>query len=156
MVQLDKYVGKVLSADYPCSSSSIAGSSASPSSEMDPIPIKYLTPAVPRWTIKAYVTNKTKKRDYNNEKGQGIYFSMDLSDKSGAIRAVAFNAQCEKFYDIIQEHKEYYISNGKVKEIRPEFRDKSPLKNDYEITFTQDTSITPLEVVHGNIPALHL
>lgn len=152
VVQLDKYVGKVLSADYPCSSSSIVGSSSSPSSKMDLIPINHLTPAVPRWTIKALVTTKTLKTKFNT--GDGEYFSMTLRDNSGAIRAVAFNAECEKFYHEIEVGKEYYISGAKVKDVRPQFRDKSPLKNNYEITFTKDTSITPLEGVQGKTPAL--
>jgi len=55
-----------------------------------------------RWTIKARVTNKTDIRTWSNARGDGKLFSLDLMDESGEIRATAFNAECDKFYHMIE------------------------------------------------------
>ena len=58
-----------------------------------------------RWTIKARVSNKTQIRNFENARGPGKLFSCDLVDQSGEIRATAFNAECEKFYSVLQVGK---------------------------------------------------
>lgn len=54
-----------------------------------------------RWIIKARVTHKSTIRTWSNSRGEGKLFSMDLIDESGEIRCVAFNKQCDTFYDLI-------------------------------------------------------
>ena len=56
-------------------------------------PIDSITPYQNKWTIKARVTSKSDIRTWNNAKGSGKLFSMDLMDESGEIRAIAFNDQ---------------------------------------------------------------
>lgn len=65
-------------------------------------PIASLSPYQNKWVIKARVTSKSSIRTWNNAKGEGKLFSMDLMDESGEIRATAFKAECDKYYDLIQ------------------------------------------------------
>lgn len=65
-------------------------------------PISSLSPYQNKWVIKARVTSKSAIRTWNNAKGEGKLFSMDLMDESGQIRATAFRDQVDKFYDMIE------------------------------------------------------
>lgn len=65
-------------------------------------PIVSLSPYQNKWTIKARVTNKTPIREWNNARGSGKLFSIDLLDESGEIRATMFNAECDRFHDMIE------------------------------------------------------
>lgn len=131
------------------------GSSAYPSSTSDVavVPIASLTPYQNRWTIRARVTNKSNIRTWSNSRGEGKLFSMDLLDESGEIRATAFNAECDRFYDIIEVNKVYYISRANVKNVKPGYSFSS-IKNDFEMSFISDTTITPCDDVTPNIPTL--
>lgn len=51
------------------------------------------------------MTNKSAIRTWNNARGEGKLFSMDLLDESGEIRATAFNAECDRFYDLVEVNK---------------------------------------------------
>lgn len=64
--------------------------------------IANLTPYQNKWVIKARVTVKSNIRTWNNAKGEGKLFSMDLMDESGEIRATCFNDACDKYFDVIQ------------------------------------------------------
>ena len=48
------------------------------------------------------VTSKGNMRTWSNSKGEGKLFSLDLLDESGEIRATAFNAEADKFYDMVE------------------------------------------------------
>ncbi|GAB1863336.1 Replication protein A subunit [Camponotus japonicus] len=113
------------------------------------IPIAMLSPYQNRWIIKARVTNKSTIRTWSNSRGEGKLFSMDLIDESGEIRCVAFNKQCDTFYDLIDVGNVYYISRCKLKTANKQF---STLKNDYEMTLTDDTMISPCHKNCDNIP----
>ena len=52
--------------------------------------------------MKVRVTNKTDIRTWSNAKGDGKLFSMDMMDETGEIRGTAFNAECDKFYHMIE------------------------------------------------------
>lgn len=65
-------------------------------------PISSLSPYQNKWVIKARVTSKSDIRHWNNAKGEGKLFSMDLMDESGEIRVTAFRDAVDKFYDLIQ------------------------------------------------------
>lgn len=101
-------------------------------------PINSLTPYQNKWIIRARVTSKSTIRTWNNSKGEGKLFSMDLMDESGEIRATAFKEQCDKFYDMIQADSVYYISRCQLKVANKQF---TTIKNDYEMTFTNDTVV---------------
>ena len=82
-----------------------------------------------------------------------------MVDESGEIRATAFNAECEKFYHMIevflkhkyncneinkgsisfQPNKVYYISSAALKTANKQFNN---CKNDYEMTLNQTTTVS--------------
>lgn len=68
-------------------------------------PIASLSPYQNKWVIKARVTSKSAIRTWNNAKGEGKLFSMDLIDESGEIRCTAFKEMCDRYYDMIQVTK---------------------------------------------------
>jgi replication factor A1 len=107
------------------------------------IPIRGLTPYNHRWAIKARVTNKGEKKTWNNAKGTGTLFSIDLLDSDGGeIRGTFFKDTCEKFFPIIEQQKVYTFSGGSLK---PANRKYSNIDNGYEITFDDKTTISPVE-----------
>lgn len=101
------------------------------------------------------MTFKSAIRTWSNARGEGKLFSLDLCDESGEIRATAFKEQVDKFYDYIevlnsaevsqssfeivlglQVDKVYFISKCILKVANKQF---TTIKNDYEMTFTNDT-----------------
>lgn len=120
-------------------------SSAAPVQQADGIvvfPINSLTPYQNKWTIKARVTNKSAIRTWSNSKGEGKLFSMDLLDETGEIRATAFNAECDRFYDIIEVNKVYYISKANLKPANKNF---TSIKNEFEMSFNNETRVSPCD-----------
>jgi replication factor A1 len=104
-------------------------------------PIASLNPYHNRWTIKARVTAKSEKKTWNNARGEGALFSVDLLDASGGqIRATMFNDACTKFYDVFQVNEVYIVSKGVLKIANKKY---SRLPCDYEITLNSDA-----EVIH--------
>ena len=89
---------------------------------------------------KARVTNKSDIRRWSNSRGEGHLFSMDLVDESGEIRATAFKDQCDKYYNMIEIGKVYYITQGTLKAANKQY---STLNNDYEMTFRDSTEVIP-------------
>ncbi|OWR41201.1 replication protein A 70 kDa DNA-binding subunit [Danaus plexippus] len=114
-------------------------------------PIASLSPYQNKWVIKARVMNKTAIRTWSNAKGEGKLFSMDLCDESGEIRATAFKNECDKFYDMIQIDKVYYISRCQLKTANKQY---TTLKNDYEMTFTADTVVSECMEESNSVPSI--
>ncbi|XP_030553841.1 replication protein A 70 kDa DNA-binding subunit [Drosophila novamexicana] len=115
-------------------------------------PISSLSPYQNKWVIKARVTSKTAIRTWSNARGEGKLFSMDLMDESGEIRATAFKEQCDKFYDLIEVDNVYFFSKCQLK---PANKQYSQLKNDYEMTFTNETMVQPCDDEdNGGIPEI--
>ncbi|CAF0811887.1 unnamed protein product [Didymodactylos carnosus] len=110
--------------------------------------INMLTKYLPKWTIRARVSNKTPVRSYSNGRGEGKYFSCDLIDETGEIRAVAFGDECTRFYDMLETGDIYYITKGMLK---PANRRFNTLSHDFEMTLVAQTSIRPCMDV-TNIP----
>lgn len=101
-------------------------------------PIKSINPYQNKWTIKARITNKSEIKTWKNVKGDGKLFSMDLIDDSGEIRVTAFNDTVDKFYDMIDVNKVYYISKAQVKAAKRQF---SSIRNEYELTLDVNSTI---------------
>lgn len=101
-------------------------------------PISSLTPYQNRWTIRARVTNKGGIRTWSNSRGEGKLFSINLVDESGEIRATLFKEQVDKYFDMIEVNKVYYISKATLKTANKQY---SNVDNDYEMTFNNDTQI---------------
>ncbi|KAI9564074.1 Replication protein A 70 kDa D-binding subunit [Daphnia sinensis] len=114
-------------------------------------PIVSLTPYQNKWTIKARVTNKSDIRTWSNSRGEGKLFSLDMIDETGEIRATAFNAECDKFYHMIEIGKVYYISQAQLKAANKQY---TSIKNDYEMTFSQNTTVVPCHDDTSDIPSV--
>uniref|UniRef100_A0A0A9YUP1 Replication protein A subunit n=1 Tax=Lygus hesperus TaxID=30085 RepID=A0A0A9YUP1_LYGHE len=114
-------------------------------------PIMSLSPYQNSWVIKARVMSKSNIRTWSNAKGEGKLFSVDLVDESGEIRATGFRDAVDRFYELLQENKVYLISRCQLKMANKKF---STLKNDYEMTFGDDTRIVPCEEDDSSIPTI--
>ena len=80
------------------------------------IPIVALHPYRSVWTIKARVTTKTLLRQFNNARGDVIFFSFDVVDfDSREIKITCFNVVADKFYECIEIGKLFTISKGSLK-----------------------------------------
>ncbi|XP_049873501.1 replication protein A 70 kDa DNA-binding subunit [Pectinophora gossypiella] len=114
-------------------------------------PIASLSPYQNKWIIKARVMSKSPVRTWSNARGEGKLFSMDLCDESGEIRATAFRDAVDKFYDMIQVDKVYYISRCQLKTANKQFTN---LKNDYEMTFTNETVVAECTEDSSSVPTI--
>ena len=101
-------------------------------------PIASLTPYQNRWRIRARVTLKSTVRTWSNSKGEGKLFNVNLLDDSGEIRLTGFNEQVDKYFDMLEQNKVYYVSKCTLKTANKQY---STLKNDYEMTMNPETII---------------
>lgn len=131
--------------------SSIGAGAGSDLSQSACYPISSLTPYNNKWTIKARVTNKSDIRKWSNSRGEGYLFSMDFLDGSGEIRATAFKEQCDKFYNMIEVGKLYFVSSCQLKTANKQY---SNLNNEYEMTFRESTEVMPCNEETTAIPTL--
>ncbi|XP_012542011.1 replication protein A 70 kDa DNA-binding subunit [Monomorium pharaonis] len=120
-------------------------------SDIPTTPIAALSPYQNRWVIKVRVTSKSPIRTWSNSRGEGKLFSMDLIDETGEIRCTAFRDACDKFYELIVPGNVYYISRCTLKVANKQF---NTLKNDYEMSMTNDTEIVPCHESSDAIPTL--
>ncbi|XP_055587325.1 replication protein A 70 kDa DNA-binding subunit-like [Uranotaenia lowii] len=115
-------------------------------------PISSLSPYQNKWVIKARVMSKSGVRVWSNAKGEGKLFSIDLVDESGEIKCTGFKDQCDKFFDMIEVDKVYFVSKCQLKPANKKF---STLKNDYEMHMTHDTIIQECKDAGGSLPVIH-
>lgn len=114
------------------------------------MPIVSLTPYQNKWTIKARVTQKGNVREWKNARGEGKLFSFTVLDESGDIRATCFKEEVDKFYDMLETGKAYYISNATLKPANKQYNNTT---HDYEMTLRRETIINPCEESEiGNLP----
>ncbi|KAL3856902.1 hypothetical protein ACJMK2_011608 [Sinanodonta woodiana] len=104
--------------------------------------IASLIPYQNRWRIRARVTQKSNIRTWSNSRGEGKLFSVNLVDESGEIKATGFTDTVDKFFNLLEVNKVFYISRAALKTANKQY---SNVKNDYEMTFNNDTCIEPCE-----------
>lgn len=111
--------------------------------------INVLNPFQSNWTIKARVDVKRPIYCWKNEKCTGKLFNMDISDKSARIRVIAFKNMVDKFYDRFEIGEVYLFANLDIKNANTKF---STIKNNFELTLTNDTIIQRCEEDTTDIP----
>lgn len=102
-------------------------------------PIESLSPYQNNWTIKGRVSYKGDVRTWSNSKGEGKLFNVNFLDESDEIRATAFNEMADKFYNLLEEGKVYYVTKARIQQAKPKF---SHLSHPYELSLDKDTEIT--------------
>ncbi|EDO36119.1 predicted protein [Nematostella vectensis] len=113
-------------------------------------PISGLTPYQNRWTIRARITSKSNIRTWNNSRGEGRLFNVEMVDESGEIRATGFNEAVDKFYQMLEVDKVFYITKGSLRTANKQY---SSIRNDYEMYLNNDTIIEPCNET-CNLPTL--
>ena len=93
------------------------------------IPIKDLKPQLDNWTIRGKCYAKTGIHPFYKGK-QGTVFSFEIRDSSGNIRVSAFNKECARFFNLIQENLTVIISKGRIVERKVNY---NLTKHNYEI-----------------------
>ncbi|XP_071729219.1 replication protein A 70 kDa DNA-binding subunit B-like [Rutidosis leptorrhynchoides] len=102
-------------------------------------PLASLNPYQGNWTIKVRVTSKGAMRHYKNAKGEGCVFNVELTDEDGTqIQATMFNSAANKFIDVFQMGKVYYISKGTLKVANKQYK---TVHNDYEMTLNESSQV---------------
>ena len=105
------------------------------------LPINSLNSYQNRWTIKARVTSKSDIRRYSNARGEGKFFSFDLLDsQDGEIRAVAWNDQCDRFFDQVKQGRVYFISKASLRNKRGNY---NQLRHQFEIHLETNSLVEP-------------
>lgn len=116
--------------------------------------IRALNPYLPKWTIRARVTNKSDIRSWQNSRGSGKLFSVDLLDESGEIRATMFNETADHFFPEFQVNDVYIISKGTLKFANKKF---SAVNNDFELTLDLNSTVQRVadSSVGAAMPKMH-
>jgi len=110
------------------------------------MPVKALNQFSSDWRIKVRVTKKYDIKKWNNARGTGELFTVDLVDADGTqIQGTFFNQQVQKFYPGIKENKVYVVSSGAIKLANKKF---TSIPNDFCISFYDDTEF--VEVAEDN------
>ncbi|GMH90990.1 hypothetical protein TrST_g6866 [Triparma strigata] len=103
------------------------------------IPVSQLNPYQNKWVIKGRITNKGDMRTWNNAKGEGCLFSIDILDASGMdIRGTFFKEDANKWFNVLEVDKVYTFSGGRLKVANPQW---NKCKCQHEITFDRSTDI---------------
>mmetsp|Transcript_90617 Transcript_90617/g.283376 ORF Transcript_90617/g.283376 Transcript_90617/m.283376 type:complete len:740 (+) Transcript_90617:36-2255(+) len=93
-----------------------------------------------RWRIKARVVTKSDIRRFNNARGEGQLFKVDLADKSGEISATFFGKAVDVFYPQLRQGQVYSFSKGHIKQGNPRWD-----RSEHVLTFEEQASIEALE-----------
>ena len=100
--------------------------------------ISDLKPGQGEWTIIGKCYAKTDLRTWNRNGKNGTVFSFEIRDLSGDIRVAAFNDECIKFFNEIQNNVTCIISNGKIRHKKEIY---NFTKHNYEITLDRTSEV---------------
>ncbi|MCO5549118.1 hypothetical protein L7F22_002584 [Adiantum nelumboides] len=115
-------------------------------------PLVSLNPYQGNWTIKVRVTNKGLMRSFQNARGEGNVFDVELTDEDGTqIRATMFKDAADKFHSRLELGKVYYISKGSLRVANKQY---ATVKNDYEMTLHSSSEVEEASDEQMKIPEL--
>jgi len=102
-------------------------------------PVNSLSPFQKTFKIKVRVTRKGDIREWNNTRGSGKLFSVDLLDEAGGeIQATMFNEAAEKFFAVFEEGKVFTVTKGRIKVANKRY---THIKNDYSIDLNEQSEV---------------
>lgn len=112
-------------------------------------PLKMLTAYYGgRWTIKARVLTKSDVRKFNNSRGEGQLFKVDLKDQSGEMSATFFGRAVDKYYNMLKCGQVYTFQKGQVKAANKRYD-----SGDFVLSFEEHADIKAVEE-DTNIPRI--
>lgn len=100
--------------------------------------ISSLNPYMQRFVLRARVTSKGEKKEWNKPTSQGQLFSVDLADASGEIRGTMFRDLVDKYLNVLQEGRMYTITDTSPR-IKQANKQWTSLTHEYEINFGNAT-----------------
>jgi len=125
-------------SNNPFGGASSTGGGGGDDSEFQPV--TQLSPFQKAFKIKVRVTRKGPIKTWNNSRGSGKLFSVDLLDHHGGeIQATMFNDAVDKFYVIFEEGKVFTISKGRVKIANKRY---THITNDYQLDLNEHSEVT--------------
>lgn len=93
-----------------------------------------------RWKIKARVLTKSDVRKFNNSRGEGQLFKVDLKDQSGEISATFFGRAVDKYYSMLKPGQVFTFQRGQVKSANKRYE-----SGEYALTFEEHAHIEAVD-----------
>lgn len=109
----------------------------------DYMPIRYLSPDLMEFTMKARLTRKSPIKTWKNERSSGKMFYIHLLDNYGdEIQGTFFYAAVDKFYETLQEGKVYLCKGGRAKVTKERFQ---TVNSKYSVIFENHSKFIEVE-----------
>ncbi|XP_075080354.1 replication protein A 70 kDa DNA-binding subunit B-like [Nicotiana tabacum] len=82
------------------------------------------------WVIKVFVVRRSKVIPYKNQRNGGVFKTRILVDEEGTkIQATLFNKHVEKWKDFFEPNRSYFIINGRLDRVNPNYFSTFPPNN---------------------------
>lgn len=101
-------------------------------------PIASLNPFQSKWTIRGTVLSKTDVRVFNNQKGEGKCFSLELADETQQVKVTCFTDVVDIFFPVFEVGQVFSVSKGTVKMANKQY---SSNNFDYEIHLDRSSEV---------------
>ncbi|KAM3382651.1 hypothetical protein P3S68_008226 [Capsicum galapagoense] len=96
------------------------------------------------WVVKALVIRRGSIIPYRNARNEGSFRTIILIGEEGTkIQATLFNKYIQTWKDLLKPNKSYYIANGRLNRVNPNY---SSVYKEFEFYFTNNTIVK--ESVH--------
>ncbi|KAM3216542.1 hypothetical protein P3L10_025983 [Capsicum annuum] len=96
------------------------------------------------WVVKALVIRRGSIIPYRNARNEGSFRTIILIGEEGTkIQATLFNKHIQTWKDLLKPNKSYYIANGRLNCVNPNY---SSVYKEFELYFTNNTIVK--ESVH--------
>ena len=103
-----------------------------------------------RWQLKARVSSISTRRSWANERSEGSFFTVVLTDVEGStIRGTFFRGAVDKFYNQMHVGNVYTFSGGRLKKANPKY---NTCLSQLEIIFDINSDIRLDHAVASNSP----